>query len=248
MMKPAVLAILGASAAVASDSTITLVARQATTGPSSASMSSPPLTSMEPSLTPTSTYRDPWQCATQNLSQYFDVPKPSGTLSAAIEGYIDELVEPCFETATGADLFNCRVTESSQLCGFTTYASATANPALITAFASYESAAASFWRSNSESVSSLSVECASAWDHFGELNHAWLNQTIAYASCVLKDLPPVSSTTGSSSSGSGSATAPGTGVTGATSSVTNTAGLAKKTDLWMLAGTGVIVGAANAFA
>ncbi|KAI8200223.1 hypothetical protein K4K54_008869 [Colletotrichum sp. SAR 10_86] len=239
MMKLAVLAILGASVAAVPDSTITLYARQATTVlPSSASMTSPPLTTLEPS----STLRDPWQCATQNLSQYFDVPKPSGTLSAAIDMYVDELVEPCLETATGADLFNCRVTESSQLCGFTTFASAT--PALITAFASYESAAASFWRSNSASVSSLSVECASAWNHFGELKHAWLNQTIAYASCVLEDLPPVSTTIASS----GSSTAPGTAVTGTTSSTTNTAGLAKRTDMWMLAGTGVIAGAANVFA
>ncbi|KAK2036423.1 hypothetical protein LZ31DRAFT_232640 [Colletotrichum somersetense] len=243
MMKLAVLAILGASVATVSASTITVVAPGATTAPSLTSMSAPPLTMTEPSLT----QRDPWQCATQNLSQYFDVPKPSGTLSKAIDMYVDELVEPCLETATGTDLFNCRVTEPSQLCGFTTYASAT--PALITAFASYESAAASFWRSNSASVSSLSVECASAWGHFGELNHAWLNQTIAYASCVLDDLPPVSSTitTGSSSSGSGSTTATGTGVTGTASSATNTAGLAGKRDMWMLASTGVIVGAANAF-
>lgn len=239
-MKLAVLAILGASVAAVPDSTITLHARQATTAPPSASISSPALTTTGPSLTLTSIQRDPWQCATQNLSQYFDVPKPSGTLSAAIDMYVDELVEPCLETATGADLFNCRVTESSQLCGFTAFASAT--PSLITAFASYESAAASFWRSNSESVSSLSVECASAWNHFGELNHAWLNQTIAYASCVLDDLPPVSTTAGSSSSAT---TAPSSGATGTT---TNTAGLAKRTDMWMLAGTGVIVGAANAFA
>ncbi|KAK2029533.1 hypothetical protein LX32DRAFT_693130 [Colletotrichum zoysiae] len=241
-MKLAVLTILGASVVAVSASTITVVA---TTAPSSPSVSLPPLTTMEPPLTLTSTQRDPWQCATQNLSQYFDVPKPSGTLRAAIDNYVDELLKPCLETATGTGRFNCRVTESSQLCGFTTYASAT--PALITAFASYESAAASFWRSNSESVSSLSVECASAWDHFGQLNHAWLNQTIAYAGCVLGDLPPVSSatTTGSSSSGSGSTTAPGTGATGTTGSATNTAG---KRDMWMLASTGVIVGAANAFA
>lgn len=244
MMKLAVLAVLGASVAAISASTITVVATQATTTTSSSSISSPPLTTMEPSLTLTSTYRDPWQCVTQNLSQYFDVPKPSGTLSAAIDLYVDELVEPCLETATGTDLFNCRVTESSQLCGFTTYASAT--PALITAFASYESAAASFWRSNSESVSSLSVECASAWAHFGELNHAWLNQTIVYASCMLGNLPPVSSTITTGSSGS--TTASGTGVTRTTSSVTNTAGLAARRDIWMLAGTGAVVGAANVFA
>ncbi|OHF01002.1 hypothetical protein CORC01_03830 [Colletotrichum orchidophilum] len=247
MMKLAVLAVLGAPVAAVSASTTIIVARQATTAPSSASM---PSLTMEPSLTLISTHRDPWQCATQNLSQSFDVPKPSGTLSAAIDMYVDELVEPCFETAAATDLFHCRVTESSQLCGFTTYASAT--PALITAFKSYKSAAASFWRSNRDSVSSLSVECAPAWGHFGELDHAWLNQTVAYASCVLDDLPPVSSSstiaTGSSSSRSGSTTTSGTEVTGTTSSATNTAGLAGKTDMWMLAGTGVIVGAVSAFA
>ncbi|KAK2051454.1 hypothetical protein LY76DRAFT_651278 [Colletotrichum caudatum] len=227
-MKVAVLAILGDSVAAVSASTITVVAPGATTAPSLTSMSAPTLTTAEPSLT----QPDPWQCATQNLSQYFDV---------------NELVEPCLETATGTNLFNCRVTEPSQLCAFTTYASAT--PALITAFASYESAAASFWRSNSASVSSLSVECASAWGHFGELNHAWLNQTIAYASCVLDDLSPISSTitAGSSSSGSGSTTPTGTGVTGTASSATNIAGLARKRDMWMLASTGIIVGAANSF-
>ncbi|EQB53077.1 hypothetical protein CGLO_07248 [Colletotrichum gloeosporioides Cg-14] len=115
--------------------------------------------------------------------------------------YVDELMEPSLET----------------LCGFTTFWLGTS--ALTTAFASYESAAASFWRSNSES-------------------------TIAYASCVLDDLPHVSTTTGSS----GSSTDPSTVVTGTTSSITNTAGLAKRTHMWMLADTGVIAEAANVFA
>lgn len=239
MMKLAVLAILGASVAAVLDSIITLYAQQVITMlPLSASMTLLLLITLEPLLT----LCDLQQCVTQNLSQYFDVLKPLGMLSAAIDMYVDELVEPCLETAIGADLFNCCVTELLQLCGFTIFVLAT--PALITAFVSYESAAASFWRSNSVSVSSLLVECALAWNHFGELKYAWLNQTIAYASCVLEDLPLVSMTIASS----GSSTALGMVVIGMMSSIINMAGLVKRMDMWMLAGIGVIAGAANVFA
>jgi hypothetical protein len=252
-MKLAVPAILGASAAAVSASTLTVmqVGAREVTITSSASLPSSTAIETPPTFTSHWLAPDPYQCATQNLSQYFDLPSPTGMLDDAMNTYFAELLKPCLATATGTDMLNCRVTDSSQLCGFTSYAAPT--PALITAFASYESAAASFWRSNSESAASLSVECASAWNHMGPLSLFWLNQTITFASCVLKDLPPISSsstTTGSSSSRSGSSTATGTGTTKTTptSTATNAAALAGKRDIWILAGTGVIAGYANAFA
>jgi hypothetical protein len=47
-----------------------------------------------PTVQPTTT-RDPWQCVVANLTQYFDVPKPTGSLLDALNSYADKLLEPC---------------------------------------------------------------------------------------------------------------------------------------------------------
>ncbi|KAI1800390.1 hypothetical protein F4811DRAFT_33712 [Daldinia bambusicola] len=156
--------------------------------------------------TATSTQRpDPWQCATQNLTQFFDVPKPTGALLKALDSYGDELVKPCLATATGLDVLSCSVTNTSQWCGF-----ATAAPTSVrTAYSSYGKSVASWWSAKSSAAVSLSAECPNSWEHFGPIDQAWFNQTVAHAKCYDKAHPSSTKTT----STSGPTAKPGTGAT-----------------------------------
>lgn len=115
-----------------------------TTAASSASRISPsllmttflPASTLPPAISYTS---DPWQCATKNLTQYFDVPKPIPTLLSALESYGDELIKPCLATATGLDILSCSVSETTKWCGFST----AAEPVVQRRYYSYGSSAAS---------------------------------------------------------------------------------------------------------
>jgi hypothetical protein len=67
---------------------------------------------------------DPWQCITENITQYFDVPKPTGTLFDAIDSYGFDVAAPCRPTATGRDMLSCTVSDPKSWCSFTTAAPA----------------------------------------------------------------------------------------------------------------------------
>lgn len=179
-----------------------------TTTASTASRISPsPLTTtFLPASTPppaSSQSPDPWQCATKNLTQYFDVPKPIPTLLSALESYGDELLKPCLATATGLDILSCSVTETTQWCGFAT----AAEPVVQRRYSSYGSAAASWYAAKSAAIESVKTECRVTWEKFGPLDQAWLNQTVAHARCYEEAHPRVS---GSSSVVSTVVTAKGT--------------------------------------
>ncbi|KAI1474544.1 hypothetical protein F4774DRAFT_400154 [Daldinia eschscholtzii] len=142
--------------------------------------------------TATSTQRpDPWQCATQNLTQFFDVPKPTGALLKALDSYGDELIKPCLSTATGLDILSCTVSNTSQWCGF-----ATAAPtSVITAYSSYGELVASWWSEKSSAAVSLSAECPNSWQRFGPIEQAWFNQTLAHLKCYNEAHPSSTKTT-----------------------------------------------------
>lgn len=154
-----------------------------------------PGTEPTPTLMP-----DPWQCVTENITQYFHVPKPSGVLLDALVSYGDKLLEPCLATATGLDVLSCAVSQSSEWCGFTTAAPAT----VLADYISYGSAAASFWRSNSETISIVASQCPVTWAKYRFTGQASLNQTIAQAECYNMAHP--GNTTASSSSPSRTST------------------------------------------
>lgn len=79
-----------------------------------------------PTVEPTTT-RDPWQCVTANLTQYFDVPKPTGSLLDALDSYGDKLIESC--TLTGIDRINGGCFPAKEdWCKFTTAAPASVLP------------------------------------------------------------------------------------------------------------------------
>ncbi|KAI1772846.1 hypothetical protein F4818DRAFT_126412 [Hypoxylon cercidicola] len=150
-----------------------------------------------PRAEPTSTQApDPWQCVTENITQYFNVPKPTGTLLDALLSYGDELIEPCLSTATGLDILSCTVSETSAWCGFTTAA-----PSLVLSdYSSYGSAAASFWQAKSQTISVIASDCPVGWSKPGFSEHVWLNQTIAHAECYIAAHPANTTTVSSTAS------------------------------------------------
>jgi hypothetical protein len=123
---------------------------------------------------------DPWQCATENISQYLDVPKPTGSLLTALQSYGDKLIEPCIATATGPGLPSCPLPSKSLCCGFATAAPS----ALLPAYSSYGSVASSWWASKSSAAASVSQYCPVGWSNVMPLlGEVWLNDTIAFAEC-----------------------------------------------------------------
>ncbi|KAH8719526.1 hypothetical protein GQ44DRAFT_729825 [Phaeosphaeriaceae sp. PMI808] len=159
----------------------------------------PLTTSFLPTSTPPPTSRqspDPWQCATKNITQYFDVPKPTAALLSALESYGDVLLKPCLATATGLDILSCSVSETSKWCGFAT----DARPAIQTRYSAYGSAAASWYGAKSSAIESIKKDCPVTWDKVGPIDQAWLNQTVVHAKCYDVAHPKPSTTAVSTSS------------------------------------------------
>ncbi|RYP83829.1 hypothetical protein DL770_005299 [Monosporascus sp. CRB-9-2] len=226
-MKAAALLVFAATAAHASAMRITAMPRQVPTeteGPTS-------------TQTP-----DPWVCATKNMTEYFDMPKPTGTLLEAIDSYVDKQLAPCLSTATGPDQLSCEVT-GSQWCGFST----DAPPSVSAAYSSYGSAVASWWSAKSSAVSSVTSECPITWERYDPIEQSWLDITIAQAECIADAHPgdgtaSASSATGptSTSSATGPTAVPATGETAAGPTPTNDVlGRADGMDMWILISAGI---------
>ncbi|RYP67615.1 hypothetical protein DL771_007167 [Monosporascus sp. 5C6A] len=183
---------------------------------------------------------DPWVCATKNMTEYFDMPKPTSTLLDAIYAYVDEQLEPCLSTATGRNKLSCSV-GASQWCSFST----DGPPSASAAYSSYASAVASWWSAKSSSVSSVASECPITWERYDPLEQSWLNVTIVQAECYA-DAHPGKGTTASASLATNPTAVPGTGATAAEPTSTNDVlGRAEGVDMWMLAGTGMAVAVIN---
>ncbi|RYP31942.1 hypothetical protein DL767_005483 [Monosporascus sp. MG133] len=189
---------------------------------------------------PTSTQTpDPWVCATKNMTEYFDMPKPTGTLLEAIDSYVDKQLAPCWSTATGPDKLRCEVT-GSLWCGFST----DAPPSVSAAYSSYGSAVASWWSAKSSAVSSVTSECPITWERYDPIEQEWLNITIAQAECYADPHPGEDTT--SASSATGPTAVPDTGATAAGPTPTNDAlGRANGMGMWMLASAGIAVAVIN---
>lgn len=63
------------------------------------------------------TSTDHWGCATENLTQYFQPPEPTGALNFALWSYRTELRR---DSCPGTELF-CPYPSHSRCCGFSTY-------------------------------------------------------------------------------------------------------------------------------
>jgi len=88
-----------------------------------------------PRAEPTSTIGpDPWQCVTENITQYVNVPKPTGGLLTALDSFGDKLIETCTPTETAfTALPSCPFPEKSLWCGFTTAVPTSLLPAYVRA-------------------------------------------------------------------------------------------------------------------
>jgi hypothetical protein len=163
----------------------------------------------QPSYTP-----DPWQCITENITQYFDVPMPTGALLKAHDSYAEVLVAPCMATATsGPDMVLCLDSDPKSWCGFTTAAPAS----ILSDFSTYLSQAVSFWTANSKTVAILSTSCPVAWtSRIPMIEHEWFKRVAAHASCYLE-------AHGAHSQTQTDATAPTPTANGATTTTTTTA-------------------------
>ena len=71
-----------------------------------------------PSDPPPEEPEDSYDCVFENVTQYYDVPKPTGVLLDALFDYGDELFEECVDRS-GADYSDC-YPEKEQWCAFTT--------------------------------------------------------------------------------------------------------------------------------
>ncbi|OBT71532.1 hypothetical protein VF21_09851 [Pseudogymnoascus sp. 05NY08] len=100
---------------------------------------------------------DPWQCATEDLQQYFDVPKPTRRLLSELSLYGLEVYAPC--TSAGTLIILCPYPAQSSWCSF----SATAPSDVLPTYSAYGSQAYSWWSARSSTVSALSARCPVRW-------------------------------------------------------------------------------------
>ena len=123
---------------------------------------------------------DPWQCLTENLTQYLDVPKPTDSLFKELQSHGSKLYKPCLAAPTLTAF--CPFPVQSSWCAFTTSAPSDVLPV----YSSYASQAYLWWSAHSSSVVSLAQECPIGWENAilmypgGDM---WLNNTIAFAGC-----------------------------------------------------------------
>jgi hypothetical protein len=135
--------------------------------------------------------RDPWQCATVNATQYFDPPKPTGTLLTALFSYADKLYEGCVPVAdpSGNKDPACPFPDALKWCAITN----TLAPAMTPAYWSYASSASSWWSAKSSGASSVVRRCPNTWYQIMRETPAgetWLNDTIIFAECYVSAHAP----------------------------------------------------------
>jgi hypothetical protein len=130
------------------------------------------------SETPTAT-QDPWQCITEGVPQYFNVPKPTGSLMSAIFSYAGEVAYTCTELEQGQT--KCPKAGKSRWCAFTTVGPT----AVMEEFSSLASNASVWWTSLSDKAISVAKKCPNTWFREGEApaKFSWLDKTIIFAEC-----------------------------------------------------------------
>ncbi|EGE08656.1 hypothetical protein TEQG_07617 [Trichophyton equinum CBS 127.97] len=72
------------------------------------------ITIILPNERPTVTI-DPWQCLTQNLTEYFDVPRPTGAFYSAVHSHGSELIKDCV-AATERKSHSSAVFTAAEMC------------------------------------------------------------------------------------------------------------------------------------
>jgi hypothetical protein len=169
--------------------------------------------------TSTST-RDSWHCIPANLSQYIDVPMPTGTLYDAFTQHGSRLRSAC--TFTGIETERC-ARAKSDWCGLST----AAPPEVMGALSSYGSVASSWWSAHSSAMKQDIEMCPYTWGRTGTgADKTWLNITNFLGECYVEadatGSPSVSKKSSSIAAATKSA-ATGSGPTGEAPKQTNKA-------------------------
>jgi len=161
-----------------------LLRRQESATPTSSSLAGSTILSSETPIIQFRTAEDPWQCVTENITQYFvDVPKPTGNVLDGINDYAWDQGEECRKTA---DFFECRISDPKSWCDFTT---AAPQSVLDSYSADYLPSVTSFWKERSETVEVLSTSCSVAWGRPHDAEREWLRIAIAHAECYFAAHP-----------------------------------------------------------
>ena len=200
-----------------------------------------------PTAIPT-TSDDSWECLMENITQYFDVPTPTGALLTAYQSFGRDLYKPCLTQSDG-----CHFPDRTSWCGFSTAAPSS----ILSDYWSFASVASSWWSAHSIKAVSVAQECPYGW--YGAmmgrgLGGEELNGTIALSECA-KARPgsalasPTSgsstiggSTIGSSTIGTGATSRSGTKTTSPTQTLANAAvGWADIKNGRLLGGAGLAV-------
>lgn len=167
-----------------------LYARQTAT-PTTSSTLAPPVNTIS---------ADPWQCALENVTQFFkNAPRPTGNVLTGIQSFGYAAAAPCRATATGVDAFYCSISDPKGWCGFTT----AAPPALLSSYSTYLSSVTSFWKASSSTMSVVSYTCPVAWSKPDPIHAEWLKVAMAHAECYMSAHPETSAT--STRTGTGTA-------------------------------------------
>ena len=165
------------------------------------------ITIILPNERPTVTI-DPWQCLTQNLTEYFDVPRPTGAFYSAVYSHGSELIKDCVAATKGVD---CPFPESSDWCSLSTSIPASVLPA----YSAYGSVASVWWKSHSSAVFTAAEMCPLGWfDAMLSIpgGRAWMNLTRIYGGCYAHAQPtPGSEPSKRLSTTSGPTAMPGAG-------------------------------------
>ncbi|KAG9229566.1 hypothetical protein BJ875DRAFT_474531 [Amylocarpus encephaloides] len=225
----------------------------------------PPHITQIPRAEPTTTTigRDPWQCITENITQFVDVPKPTGSLLSALQSYGDKLIETCTPTETVITAPPlCPFPAKSLWCGFTTAAPS----AVLSAYTSYGSSASSWWAAKSSAAASVSKSCPVTWERvFAETpgGEAYWNNTLVFAECYadahptsaslsLSPNPTVTTRSGASGVSDSSPTSAATAGTNQSAAGVNSTnkpngvlGRMQNVNMWMVASTGLTAAAVN---
>ncbi|KAM7210949.1 hypothetical protein V8F06_013663 [Rhypophila decipiens] len=193
-----------------------------------------------PTAPPTIT-SESWRCVTENATQFFKAPLPTGALFSAIDSYVEAKMAPCLKTVDPANrLYGCYPSKEAW-CGFTTAAPAS----LLPAWTSLGSSASSFWAAQSSAAVSLARQCPLRW-YDASLGvpggSARLNETIILSACYEEALRSGTATP------TRVTTTTGTATRGTTSTSTKNAknGREVPPEMWMVVSTGLAVAAMSA--
>ncbi|EZF31305.1 hypothetical protein H109_00266 [Trichophyton interdigitale MR816] len=235
------------------------VAAAAAAATVSVSMSDMTDTTLPSTAPPAGTTSGPSYCTALDLSQYSNLPKPTGSLLDEFYSFQSELQKECTatESGIGSESQSCSATESSQWCSFSTAVPST----LHSDYSSYASSASEWW---SQHHSAATDECAdSNLPSPPSSSIGWLNVTSIYAGCYAEgkrqvDADRTTMTTTTMATGtpgattgqtitvpsrSGSATT--TGGPKATAKPNGALGRAGMTGIWIVVGMGMAAAVVN---